>query len=113
MAAAPDTCGTAKEVPSSPVLTAESLVLSADGMATPGAKRSVQLPELLEAGMWSVSSVALTVITPGTRAGPRSHAIPYRLPAEATTVKPSLTRSATARSRSLYLGSAGQLMLRL
>ena len=64
-AAAPATCGAAIEVPLI-VAVAVLLVLHADVMPWPGAKRSVQVPKLENEARVSAVVVALTVIASAT-----------------------------------------------
>jgi hypothetical protein len=72
-AATPVTCGVAIEVPEI-VLVAVSLVLHADVMLLPGAKRSRQVPKLENEERASLVVVDPTVIAFATRAGDTLHA---------------------------------------
>src|SRR5436190_10635994 len=65
-------------------------------MLTPGAKMSTQVPVLAHTGLWSVESVALTVMAAGARAGEvvqASTALPLASPLPAAThmTTPALT----------------------
>ena len=75
-AAAPATCGAAIEVPLI-VLVAVSPVLQAEVMFWPGAKMSVQVPQLENEARASVFVEALTVIASGVRAGEALQALAF------------------------------------
>ena len=94
-AAAPATCGVAIEVPLS-VAVALSLPAPAEGMFTPGARRSTQAPSLENAARASVGPVAPTVRAAGAAAGEYWQASAWSLPAATTTVRPAATAVATA-----------------
>jgi len=92
-AAAPATWGQAMDVPLLDV-TALLLETPADLMLTPGAKMSMQLPQLLKLALASLLDVAATVMADGANAGEYWHASAFELPAATTTVTPaSVARS--------------------
>lgn len=82
-AAAPATCGEAIDVPLA-VRVAVLLVYHAEGMFTPGAKMSRQLPKLENDARASLVPVAPTVIADGVRAGEVLQAFALELPAATT-----------------------------
>src|ERR1051325_1882474 len=99
-AAVPQTCGVAMEVPLM-VFVAVVDVSQAEVMFTPGAKMSTQVPVLAHVGLWSVLSVALTVMAAGARAGEVVQASTARpvfgspLPAATQKTTPLLTAPVT------------------
>jgi hypothetical protein len=85
-------------------------VYQSEVMASPGAKRSRQLPQFDQSGEKSVLSVAATVMAAGTLAGLKLQAWSPSLPAATTTVTPSAMSESTAASMS---GEAAPPRLRL
>lgn len=97
IAAAPETCGQAIEVPEIDFVSV-SLFFHADRMWLPGANRSRQGPTLLKPDLLSSAAVEPTVMALGTCAGLDPHAFQSgpELPAATTTITPAATALLTA-----------------